>query len=223
MESSDVDTSSRQRKFGLPDWMINNIERLNFVTDFEQYACSPPETEGFLAEYKEGQEMQQSVGHFCPIVEPQATPDKSIQNVVPVSVMSESQPPKFLNVTSDSPSLHQAFLDSLKNEEIFSSPDSTPCVTPEPSPLVRRKMSNPTDTVITNPGRWFYLGKVNKLPKKLKDHTSDIKNKENKVKREDRCSVASVKANEAILESKKDGIKLMISDFDLNAISPTSW
>lgn len=49
-EESGMDATTRYRKFGLPNWMVNNIERLNFSTDFEQYACSPPENEGFLTE-----------------------------------------------------------------------------------------------------------------------------------------------------------------------------
>lgn len=50
----------RQRKFGLPSWMVNNMERLNYATDFEQYGSSPPETEGFLAEHMEPHTMGRS-------------------------------------------------------------------------------------------------------------------------------------------------------------------
>lgn len=59
-EDSSIDSSSRFGKFALPNWMVNNIERLNFATDFEQYACSPPENEGFLSENIDNCDFQES-------------------------------------------------------------------------------------------------------------------------------------------------------------------
>lgn len=221
--NSDMDAATRQRKFGLPDWMVNNIERLNFVTDFEQYACSPPETEGFLTEFKEGQENFQISEAYCPLAEPKSTQDINLKNLNLPKVSPEDQSSKLISSHNLSPTLHNSLLESLKNEEFFSSPDSTPCSTPQPSPVVRRKMSNPSDTVITNPGRWFYLGKLSKLQNNLKEYGSDSKNKENRDRTEGQSSLNKVKPKEPILESKNNGIKLMISNFDLNAVSPTSW
>uniref|UniRef100_A0A2L2Y672 Uncharacterized protein n=2 Tax=Parasteatoda tepidariorum TaxID=114398 RepID=A0A2L2Y672_PARTP len=220
-EESTAEIAVRQRKFGLPDWMVNNIERLNFATDFEQYACSPPETEGFLSDLKDSVDLPNVSEPFSPAVDVKDLSKlSSIQSEQPVSQL---QPPTklIINQADQLPMLHQA-LSNLKIEE-FSSPDSTPCVTPEPSPVVRRKMSNPGDTVITNPGRWFYMGKVSKPKKLTKEQLLELKNKENKALCEERTSVINAASREAILNAKQHGIKLMISNFDLNAVSPTSW
>lgn len=66
-DESNLDQNTRYRKFGLPNWMVNNIERLNFVTDFEQYACSPPETEGFLSEHLDNCGYHNPSEPYCPV------------------------------------------------------------------------------------------------------------------------------------------------------------
>lgn len=117
-----------------------------------------------------------------------------------------------------------SIMDALKHEDYYSSsPDTTPCATPEPSPAPRRKMSGQHDTVQTNPGRWFYLGNFKKPDPNIKDQTLIINsNKANRVKHLDK-GTESHKLKGSPVKPKKDGIKLVISNFDINAISPSSW
>lgn len=115
-------------------------------------------------------------------------------------------------------------LSNLKQEELFSSPDSTPCATPEPSPAPRRRMSGQQDTVQTNPGKWFYLGPFKKQEQNSKGQCLNVdNNKENRMKYLDKSSDVPLRLRDSQIKPKKDGIKLVISNFDINAISPSSW
>jgi hypothetical protein len=222
-EESSIDIDNRYRKFGLPNWMVNNIERLNFVTDFEQYACSPPEAESFLTEHMDNCDFHEDSS--LPLVltsEPLDEKPKIPTEQRRISI-SKSSPNLLANTTEQIGNL--SIIDNLKHEDMYySSPDSTPCATPEPSPAPRRKMSGQHDTVQTNPGRWFYLGNVKKPDQNAKGQSlSVISNKENRVKCIEKSSDIPHKLRDSPLKSKKKGIKLVISNFDINAISPSSW
>ncbi|XP_054709810.1 uncharacterized protein LOC129219440 [Uloborus diversus] len=218
-------SENRNRKFGLPNWMVNNIERLNFVTDFEQYACSPPETEGFLSEHSEHYDAHSSSPDgFCPVVEPSEYSENTVAFPAEIKSPVEIKHPQPTSPSSisHSPSQYHSILDTLKHEELFSSPDSTPCATPEPSPAPRRRMSGQQDTVRSNPGRWFYLGSYPNQDKSIKGQCLNVqRNKENKDKKVDKSDISMKR--EVSFPPKKDGLKLMISNFDINAVSPTSW
>ncbi|GIX71054.1 uncharacterized protein CEXT_623861 [Caerostris extrusa] len=213
----DIDASSRSRKFGLPGWMVNNIERLNFATDFEQYACSPPETEGFLTEYMENQDRI-----HAPEEMEQMNVSENVKNFCEIARDSEknSSSRNLLNsveqISPDYQSIRRNF-----SQELFSSPDSTPCATPEPSPVIRRKVSIPQvhDTIQTNPGRWFYLGKF----KGSSNKQSIIAKRERKENKEGIQHETDAIKKQEISLNKRPAIQLVISNFDLNAVSPNSW
>lgn len=212
-EEPSIDGTQRYRKFGLPNWMVNNIERLNFATDFEQYACSPPETDGFLSENIDNCDFHDPP----PLVILNDVPDENLK------IMTETKSSNLLaKATEQVASL--SVVDSVRHEDFYSSPDSTPCATPEPSPAPRRKMSGQQDTVQTNPGRWFYLGNLKKPDPNAKAQGLNINsNKKNRMKNLDKSSEASHKLKSSPVKPKKDRIKLVISNFDINAVSPTSW
>lgn len=218
---SGVENANRTRKFGLPNWMVNNIERLNFATDFEQYACSPPETEGFLTESMENQDrMETFEERSCPNEQVNLL-EKSRNPCEMDSHASNPSSPNILANASDRGSQFHSLLSNLKHEELFSSPDSTPCATPEPSPVIRRKMSipQPQDNIHSNPGRWFYIGKFKKPDSNYKQSDMIINNNRDNT---DGLQQEVLKDTD-ILKSKKSAIKLVISNFDLNAVSPNSW
>lgn len=222
-EESNMENSNRYRKFGLPNWMVNNIERLNFVTDFEQYACSPPETEGFLSEHPDNCDFHDDSEPFCPVVIPNDPVEEKPNLSLEINEGAESKSSSQLLRNSAEPvSPTFAILNSLKHEEFYSSPDSTPCATPEPSPAPRRKMSGQQDTVHTNPGRWFYLGN-GKKGDPIRGQCLVTSNKENRRRYSDKCNESPVKVRDQSVKPKKDSIKLVISNFDINAISPSSW
>ncbi|GFS54497.1 uncharacterized protein NPIL_592961 [Nephila pilipes] len=218
-----IEIASRSRKFGLPNWMVNNIERLNFATDFEQYACSPPETEGFLAECMENHERVDGIEERNSTNNQVNSFEKPRSTCEMDSDASNPSSPNILVNASDHGSQFHSLLTSLKHEELFSSPDSTPCATPEPSPVIRRKMSipQPQDTIHTNPGRWFYIGKFKKPNPNCKHSDMIVNNNRDNTDGLQQETVAL--KNDDILKSKRSAIKLVISNFDLNAVSPNSW
>ncbi|XP_055925542.1 uncharacterized protein LOC129957303 [Argiope bruennichi] len=212
-----VDISGRTRKFGLPNWMVNNIERLNFATDFEEYASSPPETEGFLSEYMENHDKMETYSDSSHSI-------SEHNNVYENSkTTSENMPSSnlIMNALNErvSPQCH-SLLTNFKHEDLYSSPDSTPCATPEPSPVIRRKLSipQPNDTIQTNPGRWFYMGKFKKPDKQSILANCNKENQSNTQQERD-----AVKDQDKFAKPSKPAIQLVISNFDLNAVSPTSW
>ncbi|KAG8186913.1 hypothetical protein JTE90_022880 [Oedothorax gibbosus] len=190
----------RQRKFGLPTWMVNNMERLNYATDFEQYGSSPPETESFLPEHLGFPDAMHPMDRsgFEDYRTPTTKHSHHSEDLVRTALENKHLHPAFTNAKGSR--VFESCPDSL-----VSSPDSTPCPTPEPSPVIRRKVSipHPGDTVLTNPGRWFYFGKLKKS-----GPNSPMTNKES-------C--------EAVDAPTRGGVKLVISNFDLNAVSPNSW
>ncbi|XP_035230977.1 uncharacterized protein LOC118202877 isoform X2 [Stegodyphus dumicola] len=222
-ENASLENDGRYRKFGLPSWMVNNIERLNFVTDFEQYACSPPENECFLTDHMNNLDIP-ATESYCPAVEPSNlsdTPKIEVENTAATASKEVEIPTSdpYIKTVDHSPTLYHSILNSIKHEEFHSSPDSTPCATPEPSPAPRRKMSGQKDTVQTNPGRWFYLGNLKKPKQNVKGQTLSVK--ENKSKEVKKSSDSVLAENDE--RSKREAVKLVISNFDINAISPTSW
>lgn len=157
-----------------------------------------------------------------------------IQNELPVDKPKIASDVKGVSESKSAPSLlirttdqfgTLSIIESMKQEEFYSSPDTTPCATPEPSPLTRRRLSGQMqpDSVQTNPGRWFYLGNFKKPDPNPKGQNLNVtNNKVNKVKQMDKSIDTPHKANSPV-KQKKDGLKLVISNFDINAISPSSW
>ncbi|GFY62077.1 uncharacterized protein TNIN_170031 [Trichonephila inaurata madagascariensis] len=139
-----------------------------------------------------------------------------------VNDASNPSSPNLLANASDCGSQFHSLLSSLKHEE-FSSPDSTPCATPEPSPVISRKMSipQPQDTIPTNTGRWFYIGKFKKPDSNSKQSDMIINN--NRDNTDGLQQEPEALKDVDILKNKRSAIKLVISNFDLNAISPNSW
>ncbi|GFQ64559.1 uncharacterized protein TNCT_92031 [Trichonephila clavata] len=203
--------------------MVNNIERLNFATDFEQYACSPPETEGFLTESMELHDRIEAIEERISTNEQVNSFEKPRNPCETVNDASNPSSPNLLVNASDRGSQFHSLLSNLKHEELFSSPDSTPCATPEPSPVIRRKMSipQPQDTIPTNPGRWFYIGKFKKPNPNGKQSDMIINNNRDNTDGLQQESEALKDID--ILKNKRSAIKLVISNFDLNAVSPNSW
>lgn len=136
---------------------------------------------------------------------------------------SKSAPNLLAKATEKVASL--SIIESMRQEEMCSSPDTTPCATPEPSPVIRRRLSGQMqpDSVQTNPGKWFYLGNFKKPDPNTKGQNLNvINNKVNKIKQADKSSDSPNKVKSPV-KQKKDGLKLVISNFDINAISPSSW
>lgn len=136
---------------------------------------------------------------------------------------SKSAPNLLAKATEKVASL--SIIESMRQEEMCSSPDTTPCATPEPSPVIRRRLSGQMqpDSVQTNPGKWFYLGNFKKPDPNIKGQNLNvINNKVNKTKQADKSSDSPHKVKSPV-KQKKDGLKLVISNFDINAISPSSW
>lgn len=233
MDSSDSDPespTSKTRRYGLSDWM----ERLNTATDFEQYACSPPDT-GFLSDYAAG--MDSPCGLSAETVTDNATSN-------PIPIMKEEQkfqldklnirpelespvsPPKCRSPSSPKP---LPILDALRCEEIiYSSPDTTPCVTPQASPIPRRKISGTLEeTVQSNPRKWFFLGYTKeedklRLMKGQCKHPKIIKQSEGLKEKLNEAVGERIKSKPKVSGDSAD-FKLELSNFDMNAISPTSW
>lgn len=223
-DSPPVDSQSGwPRRYGLPSWMRSNIDRLGTSTNFEEYACSPPETDsGFIpdldvkmsvSEYSEQPEF-----HISSLKTSRSAPtlcdmERSAQQHELSKALKEATRQSFL---ANSAALAVPHI--LGCQSASTSTETTPSSTPQSSPFNVRKNLRKDDQ--TSPGtgkKWFYPGV---LMEQTGENLPVLKENPGVaspviIKKKDR-------QNKVVLATKNYK-KYMVSNFDLNAVSPTSW
>jgi len=185
------------------------FERMNQSTNFEKYACSPPDSTEMLG----GLDLVHlSYGVAEKFVETTSTSTTIVRNQELLATSNRSTLPKMeiphAKLTLPVSSINVHLLDSLSDGYLSvgnSSADVTPAGSPNSSPAISRRVINQDDKSPTaNPKRWFYPGFFNTLP------SSDSSNQR------------------SIVDVNKDKIKqslkqFSVTNFDINAVGPTSW
>jgi len=199
---SEGSSKTQQRHGAFPDWMKIPFERMNQSTNFEKYACSPPDSTEML-------------GGLDPVhlsYEKFVEPTITVRNPELLATSNRSTLPKMeiphAKISLPVSSINVHLLDSLSDGYMSvgnSSADVTPSGSPNNSPAISRRIITPEDKSPTaNTKRWFYPGFFNTLP------SSDPANQR------------------SIVDVNKDKIKqslkqFSVTNFDINAVGPTSW
>ncbi|XP_067125743.1 uncharacterized protein [Centruroides vittatus] len=203
MDSGNMDVESKSflYKTGISSWMKTNFERLNTSDNFEAYGSSPPETESyFITRFNKNKlsNIARETSKISTEENKNAMHDHKYDLGLNIHSHQGNQQisPHFL-VPKVSNLLHENLTD-----ETSSSTDTTPFVTPQGSPMMLRRNLIDGNSDITkdmlgnNAKKLFY-----------KSYFSD-----GDVKRVDKLPNR--------IKSKK---KCNVSNFEINAISPTSW
>lgn len=194
---TDEDTKTVLYKTGLSSWMKTNFERLNTATNFETYGSSPPEAESYFTTRFNKKKLDKisTEGNKTVLSEHKCITE------FPLNIHSNqaNQISPHLLV----PQVSNLMFENL-TDDTSSSTDTTPFVTPQSSPMILRRniIDNshvvPKDIMACNPKKIFY-----------KNYFSDSDTKQmDKAKKSNKL---------------KSGKKCNVSNFDINAISPTSW
>jgi len=198
-----------KRGSGLPDWM-KPFERIDSSSNFDDFACYPhEETEYFsgLEANKEGIQIKKSNESAVTVATPIARrPDlPQLQKTPPLqSLIKES-----------------AFLEACLSAG--SSTEGTPVGTPQNSPYVQRKTLSNSEAVKAignhaNSKRWFYQGLFGNADTPVASaipHSSSLA--------VDGKTDTSSLVVDGKTDTSKPFKKFSVSNFDINAISPTSW
>jgi len=199
MDESEDNKNKRKNANILSDWMNNSLERVNHWTNFEEYACSSHETKLLYNNDK--------------------TDDNSVSKPMHDSNKDSISHP--FNQTSNKPLISTYLAD--QRDHLFvesclsagnSSAEVTPSGTPQSSPYSIRRMidsnnkmkvvKNEKNSIISVNKRWFYPGFF------LTADNVEQKSIVNDKPRDQMPKNASFK-------------NLSISNFDINAVGPTSW
>lgn len=206
------------RKHGLSSWMKNNFERLGNASNFEQYGASPPQAgDSFLPDYhKVKHDNVEIKEHFLTTSAMESPIQRSSEEALSKRFLYDPQLSHSIDQSSTTlpvPSLSSLLLESL-TDDTSSSTDTTPFVTPQGSPLIPRRIlaesihnSLAKELAAQNTRKWLYKGFV--------AENNDAKGQASVTKK--------VKKQIGNVSPKSPGIKCKVSNFDINAISPSSW
>lgn len=203
----DVSDDCRKKNINLNDWTNSPFERVNHSTNFEDYACSSEDTHYLYTSSEDKSDSKITTPKAIQSTDRDSLPNGSNKISFKVSKFEPTVTPIVSKHLSEQ--RNNSFVESCLSAG-NSSADVTPSGTPQSSPYTVRKAmetnkmsnnnNNTKNILSTNPKRWFYTGFFN----------SDIK--------------TSIPDKPHIPLPKNPSFKnLCVSNFDINAVGPTSW
>jgi len=206
-----MDDSENKRKTPLlSDWTDNPFERVNHSTNFEEYACTSDDTKLLYA----SDPIVKNDSTSTPKLTHQTNKDQSSHSI---NKMSNKSSPMFESSVTPIISTYLAdqrdhsFVESCLSAG-NSSAEVTPSGTPQNSPYSIRKVidsnnkmktvkNDKNNAIAVNPKRWFYTGFF--LNADNVQHKPII--------------------NDKPITKNSSFKNLSVSNFDINAVGPTSW